>query len=246
MKSTIAAATILLAASVQAQDWGRFSEPLNVELLNEKNHARLLIDFTYKGPGPEELFWLAPKDTITDGASIPRVAWSVIGAPFEGQYRKAAIIHDVACVERTRDWRATHRAFYTAMRAAGVGETQAKIMYAAVYHFGPRWAEPKSIMLPRTEAALIAPKLEKLKAELPVGMEAVLASDGRLVSRTISTGFLKREKVEEVVGAVFEVRVVQPSSSEAEFQRMKATIEQKNLSLAEIEDIQVAELSEIR
>ncbi|AZD99530.1 hypothetical protein [Pseudomonas chlororaphis] len=65
MKATIAAATILLAASVQAQDWGRFSEPLNVELLNEKNHARLLMDFTYKGPGPEELFWLAPKDTCT-------------------------------------------------------------------------------------------------------------------------------------------------------------------------------------
>lgn len=246
MKATIAAATILLAASVQAQDWGRFSEPLNVELLSEKNHARLLMDFTYKGPGPEELFWLAPKDTITDGASIPRVAWSVIGAPFEGQYRKAAIIHDVACVERTRSWRATHRAFYTGMRAAGVGETQAKIMYAAVYHFGPRWAEPKSIMLPRTEAALIAPKLEKLKAELPVGMEAVLASDGRLVSRTISTGMLKREKVEEVVGAVFEVRVIQPPSSEAEFERMKAEIEQKDLSLAEIEDIQVAELSETR
>jgi hypothetical protein len=181
MKATIAAAMILLTASVQAQDWGRFSEPLNVEFLSEKNRAKLLVDFTYKGPGPEELFWLAPKDTITDGASIPRVAWSVIGAPFEGQYRKAAIIHDVACVERTRSWQVTHRAFYTAMRAAGVGETQAKIMYAAVYHFGPRWAEPKSIMLPRTAAALIAPKLAELKAELPVGMEAVLASDGRVV-----------------------------------------------------------------
>ncbi|WP_247269129.1 MULTISPECIES: DUF1353 domain-containing protein [Pseudomonas] len=243
MKATIALATILFTASVQAQDWGKFSEPLNVELLNEKNHVRLLMDFTYKGPGPEELFWLAPKDTITDGASIPRIAWSVIGAPFEGQYRKAAIIHDVACVEQTRSWQATHRAFYTAMRAAGVGESQAKIMYAAVYHFGPRWAEPKSILLPRTEAALIVPKLEKLKAELPIGMEAVLASDGRPVSRTISKGLLKREKVEEVIGAVFEVRVVQPPSSEAEFERMKALIQKKDLTLAEIEGLQATETS---
>ncbi|WP_218115193.1 DUF1353 domain-containing protein [Pseudomonas putida] len=246
MKATIAATTILLAASVQAQDWGTFSEPLYVELLNEKNHARLLMDFTYKGPRPDELFWLAPKDAITDGASIPRIAWNVIGAPFEGQYRKAAIIHDVACVERTRSWQVTHRAFYTAMRAAGVAETQAKIMYAAVYHFGPRWAEPKSIPLPRTDAALVEPKLKQLNAELPVGMEAVLVNSGRPVSRTISTGLLKREKVEEVVGAVFEVRVVQPPLSKAQFERMKAEIEQRDLSLTEIEGIQVAEPSETR
>lgn len=240
MKKTISATAILLAASVQAQDWGTFSEPLNVELLNEKNHARLLMDFSYKGPRPDELFWLAPKDTTTDGASIPRIAWSVIGAPFEGQYRKAAIIHDVACVERTRSWQVTHRAFYTAMRAAGVDETPAKIMYAAVYHFGPRWAEPKSIALPRTEAALVEPQLKQLNAELPVGMEAVLVSSGRPVSRTVSTGFLKREKVTEVVGAVFELRVVQPPSSEAQFERMKAKIEKNDLTLKEIEGIQVA------
>jgi len=31
------------------------------------------------------------------------------------------------------------------MRAAGVSEKKAKIMYAAVYHFGPRWIRPKDI-----------------------------------------------------------------------------------------------------
>lgn len=240
MRAFIAAVTILLVANVQAQDWGEFSEPLNVELLNDKNRAKLLVDFTYKGPKPEEIFWLAPKGTITDGASIPRVAWNVIGAPLEGQYRKAAIIHDVACVERTRSWQVTHRAFYTAMRAAKVNPIQAKIMYAAVYHFGPRWAEPKSILLPRTDARLVAPKLEEIRAGLPAGMDAVLVNDGRIVSKTISTGLLKRERMDEVVGAVIEVRVVQPPSSEAKFEKMKAEIEQKNLSLTEIEELQFA------
>jgi len=30
--------------------------------------------------------------------------------------------------------------FYEACRDGGVGEQKAKLMYAAVYHFGPKWA----------------------------------------------------------------------------------------------------------
>jgi hypothetical protein len=33
--------------------------------------------------------------------------------------------------------------FYYAMRAGGVSEARAALMYAAVYKFGPRWDEPK-------------------------------------------------------------------------------------------------------
>lgn len=58
-------------------------------------------------------------------------------------YRDASVIHDVACVARTRPWREVHETFYFAMRASGVGEVQAKVMYAAVYHFGPRWPDPR-------------------------------------------------------------------------------------------------------
>ena len=32
-----------------------------------------------------------------------------------------------------------HRMFYNASRCGGVGEVRAKVMYAAVFHFGPRW-----------------------------------------------------------------------------------------------------------
>jgi Protein of unknown function (DUF1353) len=65
--------------------------------------------------------------------------WSVIGGPFEGLYRNASVIHDVACAEQKRAWYMVHRAFYH-MMASGLGPVQAKIMYAAVYHFGPRWS----------------------------------------------------------------------------------------------------------
>lgn len=74
----------------------------------------------------------------------PRFAWSIIGGPFEGKYRKASVIHDVTCVEKARPWQEVHLAFYEAMLADGVGEKKAKVMYAAVYHRGPRWARTES------------------------------------------------------------------------------------------------------
>lgn len=234
------AAVLLISSSAFAQDWGKFSEPLNVELLSSRHDLKLLQDFTYTGPGPQKLFWLAPKGTITDGASIPRLAWSIVGGPLDGQYRKAAIIHDVGCVEQTRTWQDTHRAFYTAMRAAGVGEIQAKVMYAAVYHFGPRWAEPKNILLPRTNTQNFKSQLEMLQADLPLGKRAVLINDGRVVTRTVSAGVFKRERVEEVVGATIEIREIQPPPSEQAFDKMRAEIEQKNLSISEIEELPVS------
>ena len=98
---------------------------------------RLLEDFAYIDPSGRR--WEAPKGSVIDGASIPQFAWSLIGGPFEGPYRNASVIHDVACVERKLAWQDVHLAFYTAMRAADVSPWKAKIMYGAVYHFGPRW-----------------------------------------------------------------------------------------------------------
>jgi hypothetical protein len=99
-------------------------------------HMTLVQDFAYVDPSG--LRWDAPAGAVVDGASIPRMAWSVIGGP-EGLCRKASVIHDVACDRRRQPWEKVHEAFYTAMLAAGVPAVTAKVMYAAVYHFCPRW-----------------------------------------------------------------------------------------------------------
>jgi hypothetical protein len=52
------------------------------------------------------------------------------------------VFHDVACDQRTARWQDVHTMFYTGMRCSGVDEEKAKIMYAAVYRFGPRWLDP--------------------------------------------------------------------------------------------------------
>lgn len=111
--------------------------PVQVQFCGDGRHVRLLREFSYIDPSGAK--WEAPSGSIVDGASIPNWAWSIIGGPFEGKYRDASVIHDVACVNQMRPWEYTHLAFYYAMLASGVDETKAKIMYTAVYRYGPRW-----------------------------------------------------------------------------------------------------------
>ena len=44
-----------------------------------------------------ERIWTAPEGFIFDGATIPRPLWTVFGDPYIGDYRRAAVIHDLLC-----------------------------------------------------------------------------------------------------------------------------------------------------
>jgi len=127
----------------------RFQGRVVLELMDDGRNARLVEDFVYHDPN--NLDWKAPKNPVVNGASIPRLFWTVIGGPFEGKYRNASVIHDVACEKQTRPWRATHEAFYKASRHAGTSEKLAKIMYAAVFHFGPRWGPSTGVRTLQTK-----------------------------------------------------------------------------------------------
>lgn len=125
------------ARSSSAVDFGYFSGSINTEWISDGKLMRLLKSISFTDPNG--MIWEAPKNSIIDGASIPQFAWSFIGSPFVGKYRYASVIHDVACEQKRRTWEVTHLAFYYAMLASDVSWLQANIMYAAVYHFGPRW-----------------------------------------------------------------------------------------------------------
>lgn len=71
-----------------------FSAPIRTEWLPDGVHMRLLDDATYTDP--QGRVWTAPAGFVTDGASIPDELWSLIGSPFTGKYRVAAVFHDVA------------------------------------------------------------------------------------------------------------------------------------------------------
>jgi hypothetical protein len=119
------------------EEWGKFLSVPKVELLGDGRLLRLTEDFAYVDRN--NTTWIAPKGSIVDGASIPWPLWSVTGGPLEGKYRNASIVHDVECDRKTKAWDDVHLMFYDACRCGGVPEVQAKTLYAAVYHFGPRW-----------------------------------------------------------------------------------------------------------
>lgn len=128
------------AVETESAVGGRYEgTPPKIELLPDGRLGRLLSEITFIEADGDR--WPVPVGATLDGASIPRVFWSVMGGPFEGRYRDASIVHDHYCVVRTRPWRDTHRMFHDAMRVSGVGATQAKIMYYAVQRFGPRWPD---------------------------------------------------------------------------------------------------------
>jgi hypothetical protein len=134
-----AAGAVMEAMAEAAGGHGSYTNaPPLVEWLDDGRHMRLKRPFGYVEEGGRE--WPVPMETVVDGASIPRVFWSLMGGPFEGRYRDASVVHDYYCDVQTRAWKETHRVFYDAMLCSGVSTARAKVMYYAVYRFGPRWA----------------------------------------------------------------------------------------------------------
>ncbi|MFM7206267.1 MAG: protealysin inhibitor emfourin [Planctomycetaceae bacterium] len=117
--------------------WGRFVGDVVAKWDANGRDMTLVEPFGYVDP--RDVRWEAPAASVVNGASIPRAFWSLIGGPFEGRFRNASVVHDVACVDRGRRWQDVHRMFHDACRCGGVGSAQASAMYYAVYHFGPRW-----------------------------------------------------------------------------------------------------------
>ena len=120
--------------------WGYYSGQVEARWENDGRNMTLLSELRYTDP--EGVLWIAPAGSVVDGASIPRVLWSLMGGPFDGKYRNASVLHDVAYDQKTRPWKLCDRMFYNAMRCSGVAATEAKTMYYALYRHGRHWKRP--------------------------------------------------------------------------------------------------------
>lgn len=88
-----------------------------------------------------------PAGTPTDGASIPRLCWRVVGHPMQRPLIRAAVPHDAAYGGRLTDWDGV-RVYLTRAEAdqmlrelsrlAGVSATKSTTVYYAVRWFGAR------------------------------------------------------------------------------------------------------------
>ncbi len=108
----------------------------------------LVQPFAYVDPQGKR--WDAPAGRNVNGATIPSWLWSTIGSPYVGNYRRASVVHDVACEDQTESSAAVHRMFYDAMRCGGVGSVEAIVMYYAVKTWGPWWDADATVKESRT------------------------------------------------------------------------------------------------
>jgi hypothetical protein len=90
----------------------------------------LLSDFAFTDPDGRD--WPAPKGSVVNGASIPRALWSLVGSPYTDDYRRASVVHDVACNTTGVSRKEADVMFFHACRAGGCGPVQARILYAGV------------------------------------------------------------------------------------------------------------------
>ena len=116
---------------------GTFSGDPEVVWLTQEGTAdrnmRIVRKFSFTDPDSRE--WNAPAGSVVDGASIPRALWTLVGSPYTGDYRRASVVHDVACDEagsdkRTR--RAADRMFFHACRTGGCSIWESIVLYLGV------------------------------------------------------------------------------------------------------------------
>jgi hypothetical protein len=124
-------------------------------LLDPNLQARTMkLMNSFKYTEPSERVWTAPVGRSVDGASIPEFLWSIAGSPFTGNYRRATVIHDIACQDKPHTSDIAHKAFYLAMKCDKTDEWTARLFYLAVLNFGPQWDVDRS-PLPQTHENII-------------------------------------------------------------------------------------------
>ena len=128
------------AKAVQSHKWGYYSGLPEARWDPDGRSMTLLNELRYTDP--HGVVWIAPAGSKVDGASIPRSLWTIMGGPFEGKYRNASVLHDVAYEQHNRPWQDCDRMFYNAMRCSGVGTVEAGTMYYSLYKFGRHWRFP--------------------------------------------------------------------------------------------------------
>lgn len=99
------------------------------------NQVRFMVAFRFEG-------YEVPAHYVSDGASIPFFLWWVpwIGHPLKGDVLYPSGLHDRMIEQRaTISALETHKVFFRALRANGVGVTRAALFFVAVVLKNPWW-----------------------------------------------------------------------------------------------------------
>ena len=132
---------IRLHSSYEAGKLRGFAQP-DIRPIGERKYF-LVTPYTYTLSNGKS--YVVPAGFETDGASVPRIAWSS-GVRPDGLIRAAAVVHDYLCVRKGQvspSCRVSSREaadiFKDLMVAAGMRAKFVRRAYWAVRWFGPRW-----------------------------------------------------------------------------------------------------------
>jgi hypothetical protein len=121
--------------------------------LGSDRRMKILEDFWFADEADK--LWVAPKGSIVNGASIPEALWSLVGSPYTGDYRRASVVHDVACNDPTISREAADDMFYEACLVGGCTLFQAKLLRAGVC-LGA-WASSNDLILGTASPYMLSP-----------------------------------------------------------------------------------------
>jgi len=155
----------------QSHKWGYYSGHPVTRWESDGRTMTLLSELRYTDP--KGVVWIAPAGSKVDGASVPRSLWTFMGGPFEGKYRNASVLHDVAYEQRTRTWQECDRMFYNAMRCSGVPALEAKTMFYSLYRFGRHGAFKEA---KRAKSEMAAAGTEELPRAIPMSAAEIDAT----------------------------------------------------------------------
>ena len=124
---------IIHLKQIHCQEVFLFMSDLKLEPVARGEKYRLLEDISFL-IGIREIF--IPKGVEFDGASIPRLFWSIIGSPFGPEFMEADLIHDYCFYTKCCSFSDANKVFKAKLKLNGVSAWRRHLMYCAVASAG--------------------------------------------------------------------------------------------------------------
>jgi len=106
---------------------------LKVDVIAKGRDRRIAEDFTYEN---DKYKITLKRGFVTNGASIPKIFWSILSSPFDGPIIYAACVHDGLYTKRTLPRKECDKLLIEMARENGYSKIKSFLVYNAVRIFG--------------------------------------------------------------------------------------------------------------
>ena len=115
---------------------GDLAPPITQAIPGTDTRQLIIEWFSYFMIGTKHIKVRIPSNFIFDGASIPRVFWSVVGSPFEDNHELAGLVHDWLYHKHICTRKEADHVFLYILKQHGAARWKARVMFRAVRMFG--------------------------------------------------------------------------------------------------------------